>query len=97
MASGMVAPSACSSLDGQKMVSCQGHGVWQSKNCQYEGQWKVGLGGLGGMHGERMLMANDFKIGKSLRIKYTHIYIYIHRHIHIHIHIHIRICIYIYT
>ena len=60
----MVAPSACSSLDGQKMVSCQGHGVWQSKNCQYEGQWKVGLGGLGGMHGERMLMANDFKIGR---------------------------------
>ena len=24
-------------------TSISGHGVWQSKNCQYEGQWKVGL------------------------------------------------------
>ena len=90
--------------DEQKMVSCQGHGVWQSKNCQYEGQWKVGLGGLGGlggMHGERMLMANDFRIGKSLRIKYTHTYIYIYTYICVYTYIYIYVCaymcIYIYT
>ena len=108
MASGMVAPSASvsslDSLDGQKMVSCQGHGVWQSKNCQYEGQWKVGLGGLGGLGGMVRgcwwlvisKLENHLELNTHTYIYILYIYIYIIMYIHIYIYIDIYIYTYIY-